>query len=170
MFESLISPSSSTEREKSWISRTDSSALKGLFILFIVMGHIRGITFGFQNYIYCFHVQCFFILPFLYPSKHLTKKNIFNLFLKLLWPFLLLYAILTLLDIFVLHDSSFISSDEVIPGVNNIVLGIWSFIAGGISLLNKFSGTQFLWFLPSFFSMCIIRMLYNKFHFKTYQK
>lgn len=154
---------------KNLISRADSSALKGFLILLIILGHIRGISNEFQMYLYCFHVQCFFILPFLYRAKPLNTQSFSNLALKLLWPFVLLYGLQILMAIFIFHDSSFTSSSELIPGIKNWVLGIWSFITGGITLIDKFCTTQFLWFLPCFFSMSLIRMWYEQHNFKPLQ-
>lgn len=129
-------------------------------MLLIVLGHIRGISFPFQMFLYSFHVQCFFIIPFLYPSKSLSRNNVTNLFLKLFWPFVLLYVLQVLISIYVFHDSYFSKAEELITGIPNVELGIWSFITGGIELINKFCGTQFLWFLPCFLSMSLIRMWY----------
>lgn len=144
--------------DNSFISRQESSALKGLLMLLIVLGHIRGITNGFQMYLYSFHVQCFFILPFLYPAKRFTSANVTSTFLKLFWPFLLLYVFQILMAIFLFHNSSFTSGKELIEGIPNGVLGAWSFITGGMTLIDKFCGTQFLWFLPCFLAMTLIRM------------
>ena len=159
-----------TKVEHHLISRPESTALKGLLMILIVTGHLRGIANDFQMYLYCFHVQCFFILPFLYPAKPLTQNNILNLGLKLLWPYLLLYAFQIILSIYVFHDSYFIKSQELMPGINNIVLGLWSVITGGINLIDKYCGTQFLWFLPCFFSMIVIRMYYNEYIKGKFQK
>lgn len=143
----------------SLISRDESSALKGLLILLIVIGHLRGALLDeLKEYLYCFHVQCFFILPFLYPSKKLTRDNVVNLVLKLLWPFWLLYAIQIVIAVALFHISSFTEGETLLRGVPNTLLGIWSFFTGGITLIDKFCGTQFLWFLPCFLSMSIIRM------------
>lgn len=145
----------------SFISRNDSAALKGLLILLIIIGHLRGIPYLLQNYLYCFHVQCFFILPFLYPAKPLSNQNLLNLGLKLLWPFFLLYALQILLAVYVFHNSAFTDPQDLIPGIDNVSLGIWSFFTGGITLIDKFCGTQFLWFLPAFLSMSLIRGWYS---------
>lgn len=157
-------------KTESLISRADSEAIKGLLMLFIVMGHVRGVSYVFQSYIYCFHVQCYFILPFLYPSKPLTKASVADLAVKLLWPFLLLFGFQTALTLCVFHDSYFTSGEELIPGIGNGLLGAWSIVCGGVDLINKFCGTQFLWFLPAFFSMSVIRMWYSHRRFSTLQK
>ena len=145
------------------ISREHSTILKGFLILLIILGHLRGISENFQDYLYSFHVQCFFILPFLYPSKKYNFTYIKNLFLKLYWPDWLFYTLFILLSIFILKDSAFVSKKNLIPGVNNILLGLWSYITGGMSLINKYCGVIFLWFLPCFFSLSLIRSwFYNK--------
>lgn len=155
---------------QSFLTRNESAALKGFFMLLIILGHLRGVSYPVLKYLYCFHVQCFFILPFLYPVKAFTSKNILNLALKLLWPFVLLYFVLCVCGVFVFHTSYFQNPSELIPGIPNQVLGIWSFITGGITLIDKFSGTQFLWFLPCFFSMSVIRMWYYANDINLFQK
>lgn len=156
--------------EKTLITREESASLKGLLILLIILGHCRGINLDIQGYLYCFHVQCFFILPFLYPSKPLTRKNLLNLGLKLLWPYYFLYTLLITIAILVFHESYFTKSSQLIPGINNILLGFWSYITGGTSLINKYCGSIFLWFLPCFFSMTIIKMWLAESEFNTNQK
>lgn len=152
------------------ISREESAGLKGLLMSLIIMGHLRGISGEFQMYLYCFHVQCFFMLPFLYNIKPLDSKSFFNLCVKLLYPFLILYIFQIILAIFIFHDSYFTESTNLIPGINNKLLGAWSFISGGMFLIDKFCGTQFLWFFLCYFSMTVIRSWYHYHKFETWQK
>lgn len=140
------------------ITRNESQAIKGLLMLLIVMGHLRGINSTFQSFLYCFHVQAFFILSVCYPIKTLTITKILNQGIKLLYPFWLFYTGLIIINVTILHESAFCNNHDIIPHINNTLLGMWSYITGGIHLINEFCGVQFLWFLPCFFSMTIIRM------------
>lgn len=69
--------------------------------------------------------------------------------------------LMALLAVYVFHNSAFIDPQDLISGIDNVSLGIWSFFTGGITLIDKFCGTQFLWFLPTFLSMSLIRSWYS---------
>lgn len=153
--------------DRSLISRPQSEALKGFLMLLIILGHLRGINGTFQMYLYCFHVQCFFILPFLWPSKPLTRVNVVNSAVKLMYPYWLWFTLLSVVAVGLLHASAFTQQEPVIPGINNVLLGAWTYITGGMGMIERFCGSQFLWFLPCFFSMTVIRMWWsNRAHSK----
>ena len=83
----------------SLISINESTALKGLLIFLIVLGHNMIFTYyvlpyNGMAYLYSFHIQAFFILPFLYDSKILNVKRIKDYFFRLYWPFIIISIIL----------------------------------------------------------------------------
>ncbi len=86
-----------------FLSRDSSRAIKGFLIFLIVLGHNAVFTNSLKgsfNYIYLFHVQAFFILPFLYKInkrddfKTLFKKN----FIRLYYPFINFFILLSILN------------------------------------------------------------------------
>ena len=56
-----------------YIDRDTSSVIKGVLIILIVMGHNKVLCSTDNkgaDYLYLFHVICFFILPFFYDTKN----------------------------------------------------------------------------------------------------
>lgn len=140
--------------KKSYIGRKESCAVKGVLIFLIVLGHnilftkyvepIQG-----MGYLYCFHIQAFFLLPFLYGSEPLTKKRAANYFIRLYWPFLLLSGLLSI-GFYNFHQhNSF-----------NILNIFHTWLTGDVNLIHKYCGLQLLWFLPAMFAMSILKDLY----------
>ncbi|WP_418992002.1 acyltransferase family protein [Alistipes sp.] len=142
----------------SYISRDESTAVKGVLIFLIVLGHnilftkyvepVQG-----MGYLYCFHIQAFFLLPFLYGSEPLTKKRALCYFIRLYWPFLLLSGLLSI-------------------GFYNLYLhnnfNLWAlfhtWLTGDVNLIRRYCGIQLLWFLPAMFAMSLFKDLYYHSH------
>lgn len=67
----------------------ESTAIKGLLMLLIMLGHNwmlthnpeTGVRLLWKDWVYCFHVYCFFILPWFYGYK-LNSGRVYNAF----WP------------------------------------------------------------------------------------
>lgn len=143
------------------IDRKSSSAIKGLLIFLIVLGHCgllmrnpvteeRRILY---HYFYSFHVYCFFILPFLYGyirknSKGLlnVKNDIYKNFVKLYIPYIWICAICYLIYMTIAHGEASIGET------------LQAFITGECSLLGSGVGFGFPWFLPTMF---IVLVLYS---------
>lgn len=145
--------------EKSLLTRDESASLKGLLIFLIVLGHnslFCNAIEGFQSFIYCFHVQCFFVLPFLYPSKLLSGSSIRDLFFKLYWPFITIFILYSIVFKIVAPYippqgyAYFISDND--DGILNFIRTIFT---GNWFMIEFFSGFQYLWFLPVMFS-CLV--------------
>ena len=130
----------------------------------IILGHNAVFTNSLKgsfNYLYTFHVLCFFVLPFMYgkneqkPFKQSFKKN----FIRLYYPFILFFTILSLLSYFTGGneiDLNKISTTGV--GNNNYFIGFTStLITGNKYLIDHFTSFQYLWFLPVMFSMNLIK-------------
>ncbi len=138
----------------SLLSREQSSAIKGVYILLIVIGHnyiFTGATANLQMmvYLYMFHIAGFFMLPYLYGAKELSWRNIGNHAVRLLWPFLILALGFYVFNYVLIHGNSFRLSD-----IYQVL-----FKGNGFTL-SHYCGFQVLWFLPSMFLTMILHDLY----------
>ena len=138
---------------KSLISRENSTLLKGILIILIILGH-NGILMGkstgltvtaLNNYLYCFHVYLFLILPFLYNIPGFTFKRVKKDFLHLYKPYTLLIITILIANIFILK--------QPFEPLNTV----YAYISGNEMLLNKTVGASFPWFLPVMFTLLILR-------------
>ena len=143
------------------ISMDESTAIKGLLMLLIVMGH--NLFFGhivgeyIFDWLYSFHVALFFILPFFYPSHLFTWSRVKTLFARLYWPFIWAFTLLTAANY--LMATKGIRPIEMPEYINSLSAGgfIRTMITGNFWSLSPYSGFYYLWFLPVMFSMLIIR-------------
>lgn len=138
----------------SYISRLESSSIKAFLIFLIVLGHNMVFTYSLEKYhimeyLYNFHIQAFFLLPFLYGSNKLTKKKLSNYFMRLYWP----YIILTFIS-YILYYICFTKGKPEIIGV------IQMLITGDVQLIKHYCGVQIYWFLPAMFSLSYIKDIY----------
>lgn len=145
--------------EKSLLTRDESASLKGLLIFLIVLGHnslFCNAIDGFHSFIYCFHVQCFFVLPFLYPSKSLSVSSIKDNFFRLYWPFIIIFILYSIVFKIVAPYlppqgyAYFLSDND-----GGIVNCFRTILTGNWFMIEFFSGFQYLWFLPVMFS-CLV--------------
>ena len=145
------------------LNRNESNAIKGLLIFLIVLGHnavfTKSIPSSFE-YLYTFHVQTFFILPFLYGTKSKSLIDSFSKnFVRLYYPFLLFFTLLSILWLFAqgrIADANSVS-DLDLSYSGKVLYFISAIFTGNYFLIDYFSGFQFLWFLPVMFSMNILR-------------
>lgn len=133
-----------------YLDKTDSAALKGLFILLIVLGHnvILCPNDGSSrlfSYLYQFHVQAFFILPFFYcrPSD-VSGRHIFEIVKRTLVPYFWVFLFCSLVTYIVTGQS---------VSIGDYGLG---FILGTQAALKPSCGFNFPWFLMSFASFSVI--------------
>lgn len=148
--------------QKSLLTINESSTIKGLLIFLIILGHNMFFTyyalpFRGMEYLYCFHIQAFFILPFLYNSKHLSWMRVKNYFVRFYWPFIILSIILFIINIIYNKINNSFSS----------LLFMW--YSGNPELIKKCCGIQILWFMPAMLALSIIKDYYyqSKFLVKT---
>lgn len=138
-------------KEDRAISYEDSLALKGLAILLIVFAHNKHIVpeGGYlYRYFYSFHIYIFFILPFFYKRKDLLSKTyLLNLCIRHIVPYFIFFCFCFFVNN-VLATGGFSIKDFVIGFFN-----INGETAGSVC------GATFLWFLPSFMWLSIIRIL-----------
>lgn len=134
-------------------TREESDAMKGIFILLIVMAHntlLVPTSSAFQNYFYQFHYFAFFILPLFYPRSPLTLKRTANYFIRFYVPYFWFFLI-TYLAYTVLWKRQGFDPGEFLS----------VFWGAEISQIKIVTGFHFLWFLPAFFAFSILRDVYS---------
>ncbi|WP_418213331.1 acyltransferase family protein [Bacteroides difficilis] len=140
-----------------YLNKNRSNAIKGLLIIIIVLGHNHilapGTTVhGMRDYLYQFHVQAFFILPFFYQKKfEVSWKHICDVLVRnwvpYFWVCLLCYVTLS----FTNHHFNFSWGY------------VMAFINGTQSPLKHYFGFVFPWFLPTYCSLYILFLLASKY-------
>lgn len=137
----------------SLISRRDSTMLKGLLILLIVLGH-NGILMGkvpgltvttFNDYLYHFHVYLFLMLPFLYNIPKSNCQRIKKDFVHLYKPYVLMCLALLFINVFVMKEDF------------NLSAIAYAFLSGNELLLRSSIGGSFPWFMPVMFTLLLFR-------------
>ncbi len=134
------------------ISRRESCAIKGLLIILVIIGHSQPLTdypSRLWHYLYTFHVHGFFILPFLYPKKELSKNRIKNYFARLIVPYIILFT-LFLIPQLITKSSSV-----------DYIQCLEAFVTGGIYPLKNSINIIYIWFMPTMFSLYILRDYFN---------
>jgi len=129
-------------------TRSESDALKGVFILFVVLAHnayLVPTATVLQHYLYQFHFFTFFILPFLYPSRRLSVKRINDYIFRYYVPYIWFYA------------ATYITYHIVKAKSSDLLLFLVPFFSGEISGLKEATGFHFLWFLPAFAAFTLLK-------------
>lgn len=138
----------------SYITIKNSTAIKGLLIFLIVLGHNMIFTYYLEpfqgmGYLYCFHIQSFFILPFLYGSKPLSKNRIVNYFIRLYWPYIILTILMS-----VGYYTIYLKNGFDFKGVLRMC------VTGDVNLIKQYCGIQIFWFMPAMFSLFVLKDYY----------
>ena len=133
------------------ISREKSASMKGLLMCLIIMGHNHYFVsaFSIQSYdwLYSFHVACFFILPFLYEAHSFSWFRFWTNMKRLFWPYTIMFIFLFLIRLLSKNADLDIG-----------LVDTW--ITGNIYALKTYTGFQYLWFLPAMVSMLTIKDMY----------
>lgn len=149
-----------------YLSKEESTAIKGLMIFFIILGHNAVLTTDknlqfLMPYLYLFHVKIFFILPFLYKVKPIPfKTSCIKNFIRLYYPFIILFILLSITYYFTtssVDDPNPIAKSFQDINNNKITYFLSTIFTGDIYLIDFYTGYQFLWFLPVMFSLNIIK-------------
>lgn len=149
------------------LNREESGAIKGLLIFLIILGHNAIFTqslSGAFEYLYMFHVQVFFIIPFMYKTtKSISySDSIRKNFVRLYYPFILFFLFLSLL--FFISNGSNVDLNKLniaYDSDSDLYYFINTLITGNFYLIDYFAGFQYLWFLPVMFSMSVIKDVAN---------
>lgn len=143
---------------KSLLSREYSTWLKGLLTLLIVLGHDMVFTiplkeYGVMGFLYIFHIQSFFLLPFLYgvDTKAYTLKRVGDMFVRFYWPYCL-FALLMMLCYGVASNFASFTWSQLLRLL----------IICDATSIKEMCGIQILWFLPCMMSMTLLRELYYR--------
>lgn len=139
------------------ISRSESNAIKGILIILIILGHFQPyimIPKYVRAYIYAFHVNCFFILPLLYPIKQLSYGRVKNYFARLMVPYIIIF-ILFFCSSFVWRITHPLLYEQNV--MVYILGGVYSFVMGGFYPLLHSIGIRYIWFMPLMFSFSIVK-------------
>ena len=143
------------DNNASLVTRDQSSAIKGILMLLIMLGHNHILApNGGQlfNYLYSFHIYGFFILPFLYNKRRPLDKNLFlNNFIRMWVP----YIVFFLFCYFIYHLLLLKNGVDFLE----IIYGI---IIANEKTIKEITGFGFVWFLPAYFSMSLFMMLFEK--------
>lgn len=138
---------------QSLISKRDSTLLKGILILLIMLGHnsILMQERAIFNYLYHFHVYVFLLLPFLYNIPQFTFERVKKDFIHIYKPYTIFFVILVLINTYVLNTKF------------NITQVLYAYISGNEYMLKANIGASFLWFMPTMFSLLLLRnLLFHK--------
>ncbi len=133
--------------------------LKGLGIIFVMLGHIVGTNYygDIYTYIYSFHMPLFFFVSGYLKYKHTAHRsvlqNIKNSAKHILLPY---FILLTISILFTVTISSYIYTGHFFMIHFDLVETLKAyFLSGGF--LNKIPCQNFpLWYLPTFFIVTII--------------
>jgi len=132
----------------------DIDVVKGVLILAVVAGHNTLISLGaedFRRYLYSFHVIGFLFLPFLFPAPVFDQRAVIDRFVRYMTPFFFMYTLSAILFFsFEIKESSFLS------WLADYSIGL---VVGSARLVDKASGFQLFWFLPTLLSLAIMRSL-----------
>lgn len=142
------------------ISKEASNAIKGLLIVLVMLGHnsilcsdwsgcIATECFFHWQWLYTFHVFCFFILPFIYNKRPYRKGNFRKYALRMLYPYIWICAVCTILSVVVMGNP--------FKGWGNL---LHSVVFGSDRLLDENTGFAFPWFLPTMFSLLLLKDFY----------
>lgn len=146
---------------KNCLSREKSTIIKGVLILLVILGHntfFSGYSKNAFSYLYSFHFFAFFILPFFYPSKSLTKESLSKYMVRLLYPYTIFTVILAcmVLTLNSIGINIFDKPSVYLPSrsFGNFLI---SFVIGEKNMLNQYVGLQYLWFLPTMFCFSLLK-------------
>ena len=142
----------------SYVSRNNSAWIKGVLTILIILGHDMVFTiplndFGVMSYLYSFHIQGFFILPFLYGIKEekYTSRSAINTITRFYWPYIMLVTI-------------FMAGYGCFSGFSNFnrdnVLKLYLLCSG--NSIRQMCGIQIFWFLPAMMSLVLLKELFYR--------
>lgn len=147
----------------SLLTRDESSAIKGLLMLLIVLGHSGMLTTIFAtgertffwHWLYSFHVYVFLILPFIYGYHRLDEvdkrsvvKDLKHNLIKIGVPYCWFFVFSAIIFVTI--------------GDGTLDLGgmFYAFVYGNEPLMDKYIGFNFMWFLPSMLALMTLKSVW----------
>lgn len=143
-------------KNRLFLTIDESNAIKGVLIILIVLGHNHILSpnteeGGIMEYLYMFHVQSFFILPFFYDKTvELNSNTIKNIIFRNWWPYLWICML------------CYISYNMFSHQWDMSAKHIWAFLQGTQTRIKNCFGFVFPWFLPTYCSFYIGFLLAKK--------
>lgn len=141
----------------------NQNSLKGLLIILVIFDHNEYAHQLFPDFLrgFSFHVLGFFTLPFLREADSINLARLRKMFFSYLYPFLWFAGGMSILTLFLKSRSSSVGlggmpSEMLSQLLSQMLLALYS---GNAILLKGATGMSLLWFLPSFFSLMVIRAL-----------
>lgn len=143
---------------KSLLNREYSTWIKGFLTFFIILGHNIVFTtplseYGVMSFFYLFHIQGFFILPFLYgvDTKPYTSRRIKDTIMRFYWPY----------GVFVTFMMLGVGVATRFSNVTWEGLGRLYVFCDAISI-KQMCDIQVFWFLPSMMMTVLLKELYYR--------
>jgi hypothetical protein len=141
----------------------NQNSLKGLLIILVIFDHNEYAHQLFPDFLrgFSFHVLGFFALPFLREADSINLPRLRKMFFSYLYPFLWFAGSMSIVTLFFKLHFSFNDLRGMLSGMpsemlSQILLALYS---GNAILLKAATGMSLLWFLPSFFSLMLMRGL-----------
>jgi len=134
------------------IHGTDS--VKGLLILFIIIGHNTAISQTIphvHHVLYYFHVSVFFLLPFVYTPRPLTRQMLIDRSVRYLVPHVFFFSLAAILVLPVYHP-------ELREWLRKYFIGLATCSA---RTAKEATGFQLYFFLPTLLLLNIFYAFYN---------
>lgn len=136
----------------SLVTRDESTFLKGILILLIMVGHnayLMDLRADLKDFLYAFHIHSFFYLTCMYNIPNLTWSRIKKDFFRLYVPYTLLFGLFVVLYYF-------------LQGGGDLQCGaiFTAYFSGGAMQIANVAGFQYLWFLPAMFAFLFLRNVY----------
>ncbi|XZE55523.1 acyltransferase family protein [Planctomycetaceae bacterium SH139] len=140
-------------REDRW-SRDGVDAIKGLLILVIVLGHSDTLSNYFPSLrkaFYFFNVQCFLLLPFVFPSRRWSRKTLGDRAVRYLVPYTLFLLLSFALTLIIERFASLADPGETAANL------AFAWYSGNEGVIDGVASIRALWFLPTLFSLVALR-------------
>lgn len=123
--------------------------LKGLLIILVIFDHNEYAHQIFPDFLrgFSFHVLGFFVLPFFRSAENISLDKIKKMAVAYLYPYVWLSLGMLIL-------SSILQQRSLLSATGNFLPALYS---GNAIQLKASTGMALLWFLPSFFSLMVLR-------------
>lgn len=126
--------------------------------MLIILGHDMTFTiplngYGVMSYFYTFHIQGFFLLPFLYGigKGNYTAHKLGTTVIRLYWPYFILSTLLLLIN----------GCLSGLDRINFATVARLYLLCDSVTL-RQVCGLQILWFLPAMLSLVLLKELYYR--------
>jgi fucose 4-O-acetylase-like acetyltransferase len=134
------------------LTRNQIDCTKGILIILIAAGHNTLLTsniHGLFQCLYSFHIFGFLMLPFLFPTKPLSRRAIIDWAVRYLVPYVVFF-----LGAAVLYYVMFRRGHGLAPWAADVLIALP--VASAMTL-DAACGFQLYWFLPAFFTLTLFR-------------